>query len=203
VDNVRFRARFGVEGETPLSGEVGEITGLLDRVSAGDTEAEGRLFDLIYRELHDEARRQMNRQKADHTLRTTALVHEAYLRLARLEDVRWDNRRHFLAVAARAMRSVLVDHARKRGAAKRGAGKVGRPLDEVVLAFEERSADLLALDAALERLAGGDEAAAKVVELRFFGGFAMSEVARILGISLRQAERRWSFARAWLRKELA
>ena len=185
-----------------MSKGVGEITALLERMTAGDTEAEGRLFDLIYRELHAEARHQMNHQAPGHTLRTTALVHEAYLRLARLEDVRWDNRRHFLGVAAKAMRSALVDHARKRSRQKRGSGRPPRPLDQVVVAYEERSTDLLALDAALKRLGEGDPEAARVVELRFFGGLAMPQVARVLSIPLRRAERLWSFARAWLGREL-
>lgn len=185
-----------------MSGAPTEITGLLERMSAGDPGAERHLFDLVYRELHAEARRQMRGQGEGHTLRSTALVHEAYLRLARLDGMRWENRRHFLGVAARAMRSVLVDHARRKATQKRGEGERPVPLDAVVVAYEERSTDLLALDEALEKLGAEDPAAAHLVDLRFFGGLPMEEAARMLGIPKRSAERTWSFARAWLRKEL-
>lgn len=180
----------------------GNITRLLARMSEGDTRAEGELLDLVYRELRAEAHRQMRFQAGRHTLQTTALVHEAWLRLAHLEGVRWQDRSHFMGVAARAMRSVLVDHARSRSRQKRDPGGEQLPLDVVTLAYEERSADLLSLDAALDRLAEVDETSARVVELRFFAGLTMQEVARVLGVALRTAERSWSFARAWLRKEL-
>jgi len=179
-----------------------EITGLLERMSGGEPGAEGLLFDLVYRELHAEARRQMRGQREGHTLRSTALVHEAYLRLARLDGMRWENRRHFLGVAARAMRSVLVDHARKKAAVKRGEAERTVPLDAVVVVYEERSGDLLALNAALDKLGADDPVAASLVELRFFGGLSVADAARTLEVPKRTAERCWTFARAWLRKEL-
>lgn len=181
----------------------GNVTRLLIRMGEGDSQAEGQLFDLVYRELKAEAHRQMRDQGVGGTLETTALVHEAYLRLANITGVEWESRRHFLGVAAKAMRSILVDHARRRKARKRDPGGKREPLDQVVKAYEDRSMDLVALDAALHRLAGTDDLAARVVELRFFGGLAMSDVARVLEIGLRSAERRWSFARAWLKRELA
>lgn len=181
----------------------GEITRLLNRMGEGDTGAEGRLFDLVCRELRAEAHRQMRRQPEGHTLQTTALVHEAWLRLVRLTGSDWADRRHFLAVASRAMRSVLVDHAKARHRKKRDPGGRKLPLDVVTVAYEERSGDLLSLDAALTRLGEVDPDAVRVVELRFFGGLAMPEVARVIGCSQRTAERQWTFARAWLRKELA
>ncbi len=180
------------------------ITDLLRRMSRGDAEAESALLAFLYEELHRVARACMRGQPPGHTLQATALVHEAYLRLVRLRDFPWKDRDHFLAVAARAMRSVLVDHARGKGRAKRGGKNRRRhPLDSVVVSYEERALDLLALNDALERLAGLDAQAAKVVERRFFGGMTVEEVARGLGVSVRTVERDWEMARTWLHRALS
>lgn len=180
----------------------GEITLLLRRLNDGDDGAGPRLFELLYHELHEQARLCMRGQSPAHTLQATALVNEAFLRVAG-GNGDWENRHHFLGVAARAMRSVLVDHARRKKRRKRGDGHDRVPLDGVSLAFEERSADLLDLDAALLRLEERDPRAAQVVTLRFFGGCSMPEIAEMLEVSVSTAERDWTVARAWLRRELA
>jgi RNA polymerase sigma factor (TIGR02999 family) len=176
-------------------------------MSDGDGSAEEELFDRVYRRLRAIARHQRRRGPASATLRTTALVSEAYLRLARLEGYSWESRGHFLGVAAKAMRSVLVDHRRRHQRKKRDSGGDRLPLEDVVLAYEERaSADLLALDAALIRLAaeeGEDGEAVRVLELRFFAGLTVTETAEVLGISKRSAERSWAYARSWLKRELS
>lgn len=175
------------------------ITRLLERAHEGDGRAADELFSLVYEELHSMAVHRLRNQGPEHTLQPTALVNEAYLRVFRGE---WNNREHFRAVAARAMRSILVDHARRKRRQKRSAEGVRVLLDDLIVAFEERSGDLLGLDEALERLARIDPTAARLVELRFFGGQSMPEVAHSLGISLRSAQREWATARAWLREEL-
>lgn len=158
--------------------------------------------DLVYAELRRLARRAMSRQGPGHTLQTTALLHEAWLRLEKL-DARWESKDHFLAVAARAMRSVLVDHARRRGAEKRGGGRQRVDLDDVVDGLQQRSADLLALDEALAELTRLDEELARIVEMRFFGGLKHPAIADLLGVSLRRVERGWSTARSWLYTRLS
>jgi len=175
-----------------------DLTTILRRVADGDPAARSELFDRAYRELHDQAARLMRNQVPSHTLQPTALVHETFLRLARAQGSAWADRTHFLAVAARAMRSVLVDHARGKGRAKRGGDRAAVPLDRLQLAVEERGIDPLVLDEALRDLAGRDERAARVVELRFFGGLTMPEIAEHLGVATRTVEREWELARAWL-----
>jgi RNA polymerase sigma factor (TIGR02999 family) len=178
------------------------VTGLLVRASAGDDRATNELFPLVYDELRGLAARHLERERANHTLQPTALVHEAYLRLVGPGDVNWQNRAHFFGAAARAIRRILTDHARGRGRLKRG-GDFGRvPLDSIDVAAHERGVDLLALDEALTRLADADEAKAKVVELRYFAGLSLEETAQALNISVPTVSRHWEFARVWLHREL-
>ncbi|MCP3919034.1 MAG: sigma-70 family RNA polymerase sigma factor [bacterium] len=175
---------------------------LLQRMQDGDAGAAQELLPVVYEELHRLAARAMGRQNQDHTLQATALLNEAWIRLVEAEGGEWNSRNHFLAVAAKAMRSVLVDHARRRGSEKRG-GTHGRvELDRALGLFEQRSTDLLALDDALGELAQMDPILARIVELRFFGGLKNSEIAELEGCSLRTVERGWSTARAWLYQRL-
>src|SRR5262249_11799992 len=146
----------------------GEVTRLLSQVSAGDSGAREKMLELVYQDLRRLARRYLNAERSDHTLQATALVHEAYLRISKTERVEWQSRGHFIAIAAKAMRRILVDHARKTKAVKRGGVKVS--LDSALVYSREQSIQLLALDEALQRLAAQDARAAQVVEMRFFGG---------------------------------
>lgn len=196
---VRCGARIAAVEEGP---EPSQVTVLLQRLSAGEAGAADELIPLVYQELRGLARRRMADQPAQHTLGTTGLVHEAYLRLAGGSGGPWEGRRHFLRVASRAMRSVLVDHARRKQAEKRGGSRSAEPLDELCALYEERSLDLVALDEALEGLATKDEELARIVELRFFGGLENAEVAEVLGCSTRTVERGWRTARSWLSTRL-
>ncbi len=157
---------------------------------------------LVYEQLHRLAEGYFRRQPKGHTLSPTALIHEAYLKLVDREGGRWKDRTHFLAVAATAMRQILVDHARGREAVKRGGGRQRITLDESAMPSAERDVDLLALDEALARLAGLDERKARVVELRFFAGLTVQETAAALGVSSVTVKRDWSMARAWIDREL-
>ena len=178
-----------------------EVTRLLIDLQQGHAEASEKLMPMVYAELHDLAARYMRRERADHTLQPTALVHEAFLRLIDQRSVTWQNRAHFLGLAAQAMRRILVDHARRRSAAKREGGKK-ITLDDAVAVNQERSLDLMMLDDALTRLATLDERQSRVVELRFFGGLDIEETAEALGISPATVKRDWLFAKAWLQREL-
>jgi RNA polymerase sigma factor (TIGR02999 family) len=180
-----------------------QISFLLQRWNDGDSEALDQLMPLIYGELRRMARRYMRKQPADHTLQTTALIHEAYMRLVGLEENRWKNRAHFFGVAAQAMRHILMDHARTRNRAKRGGGARVVSLDEVVTICEERSAELVALDDALTELARLDERKSKVVELRFFGGLTEEEIGEVLKVSTRTVRSDWKLARSWLLRKLS
>lgn len=180
----------------------GDVTRLLRAARGGDEGARDRVYDLVYGQLRDVAATSMRRESRGHTLQPTALVHEAWIKLVDASDPGWEGRRHFLAVAAKAMRNVLVDHARARGAAKRGGGRQRLPLDDALALYEDRVPDVLALDDALQQLAGVDEQLGRLVELRFFGGLSHEEAGQVLGISTRSAERGWSTARAWLRSHL-
>ena len=182
---------------------VGDITLVLRRVSEGDKAAERELYDLVHGELEQRAHHMMRRQPAGHSLQTAGLVSEVYLRLTRRSSVDWAGSDHFFSAASRAMRHVLVDHARRRRRKKRKGEKPDLPLDEISLAYEERAYDLLDLDQALERLAARDAAEARVVELRFFAGLSLVEVAKVLRVGLRTVERDWAHARAWLHRELS
>ena len=201
--------RIGV-GNSPISGEtlsgMGEpthdVTGLLRRIGTGDGAAEGELFQVLYAELHGRAQRQMEGQRPDHTLQATALVNEVWMRVARSGKADWQDRNHFLATASRAMRQILVDHARARRRKKRSSEGERVPLDSLVESFEARSGDLASLDSALANLARRDPVLAKAVDLRFFGGLTMGEAARALGLAERTLARRWAVVRAWLKAEL-
>src|SRR5262245_17064267 len=178
-----------------------QVTDLLVAWSEGDTAAHEKLVPLLYDELHRLAHRYMSRERSDHTLQTTALVDEAYIRLVG-QKVRWQNRSHFFAIAAEVMRRILVDYARQRRYAKRGGSAQQVELDEAVLMARERSNELIALDYALKKLAEFDDRKSRVVELRFFGGLSVEETAEVLKISVNTVKRDWSTARAWLYKEL-
>lgn len=158
---------------------------------------------LVYNELRALAESYLKQERPDHTLQATALVHEAYMKLIKQEDVEWQNRAHFFGVAAQAIRRILVDHARHHQRAKRGGGRQRVQLDEDVALLDQSDLDLLALDEAMEKLAEFHERASRVVELRFFGGLSREEAAEFLGISLRTVSDDWRMARAWLRRELA
>jgi RNA polymerase sigma factor (TIGR02999 family) len=178
-----------------------EVTELLARWSEGDAQALEQLMPVVYGELYQLARLQMRRERPDHTLQPTALVHEAYMRLISGRDATFENRTHFYGAAARAMRRILVDHARHRNALKR-APPIGRlPLDEGPPNVDLQL-DLVALDRALEGLAAIAANAAQVVELRYFGGLSIEETAAVLGIAPATVKRHWTFARAWLHRAL-
>ncbi|MFG0317638.1 MAG: ECF-type sigma factor [Planctomycetota bacterium JB042] len=182
-----------------------DVTALLRRIGSGEAEAEQALYALLWGELHRIASAHLGRHDGGHTLQPTALVNEAWLRLAPPDGADWRDREHFLSFASRVMRSVLVDHARRRLAEKRGGAAGAVPLDEasdVTVDAGERPVDLLALDDALSRLDADDPALARIVDLRFFGGLSMEEAARVQGVSLSTAERRWRLARIWLRERL-
>ena len=180
-----------------------EITGLLQAWSAGDQGAMERLAPLIYRDLHRVAQRQMRRERDGHTLQTTALVNEAYLRLVDAKNVRWQDRAHFFAIAGQMMRRILVDSARTRAAGKRGGGGAAVPLDESIDAMPGSGRELIELDEALDALAQLDPRKAQVVEMRFFGGLSVDEIAEVLRISARSVMRDWNLARSWLLRELS
>jgi RNA polymerase sigma factor (TIGR02999 family) len=180
----------------------GEITQLLAGWSEGDEAALEKLLPLVYQELHRLANAYMRRERSDHTLQTTALVHEAYLRLVDQQNVRWQTRAHFFAVAARVMRNILVDYARSRGRAKRGDGRPGLPLGEVAVMSDERADELVAVSAALDSLTAIDGRKGRVFELRYFGGMSIEEAAEALKVSPATVTRDWRMARAWLRREL-
>jgi RNA polymerase sigma factor (TIGR02999 family) len=180
-----------------------EITGLLRAWSNGDQAALEKLTPLVYEELHRLAARYMALEHAGHTLQTSALVNEAYLRLVGARGVLWENRAHFFAVSAQIMRRILVDFARARHNLKRGGGARQVSLDEALLLSPERGADILALDEALERLAFLNPRQSRVVELRYFGGLSEDEAAGVLEVSPRTVRQDWSLARAWLYRELS
>jgi len=188
--------------ETSPPGERLDVTRLLVQWSEGDASALDRLLPLIYRELHRLAQRAMSREREDHTLQATALLHEAYFRLVGQERISWSNRSQFFAVAAQAMRRVLVDHARSRSTAKRGGDLQKLALDEAGELSSARPADLLALDEALEGLAVVDPRSSRVVELRIFGGLTIQETADALEISTGTVIDDYRSARAWLYREI-
>ena len=181
----------------------GEITALLKAVRQGDSGAESRLMALMYQDLHARARRYMQRERRDHTLQPTALVHEAFLRLMRDQGADMQSRTHFMATASIVMRRVLVDHARERDAAKRSGGKARVELNDAVAAELPRPDEMLALDEALTRLGAFDARQARVVELLFFGGMTEEEAAEALGVSARTVKRDWRTARAWLHTQMS
>ena len=179
-----------------------DVTRILKKASCGDDSAVRRLMPLVYDELRALAESYLQRERPDHTLQATALVHEAFVRLVKQDEVEWQNRAHFFGIAAQMIRRILVDHARGHDRAKRGGGRQRVRLDEDVVLLEDRDLDLLAVDEALRKLADFHHRAAQVVELRFFGGLTREEVADFLKTSLRTVGDDWRLARAWLRREL-
>jgi RNA polymerase sigma factor (TIGR02999 family) len=178
------------------------VTELLVDWSKGDQEALSKLVPLVYDELHKLASRYLRRERPDHTLQTTALVHEAYLKLVDQRNAHWENRVQFFAVAAQLMRRILVDYARSHRASKRGGDLYKLSLDEAVMSSEEKDAELLALDEALDRLETIDPQQSRVVELRVFAGLTIEETAKVLSISPRTVRREWSMAKAWLHRQI-
>jgi len=180
-----------------------EITQLLLSWSKGDQAALDQLIPLVYPELRKLARRYMGRESPEHTLQTSALINEAYLRLVDQQAVEWNDRAHFFAVAAQVMRHILIDHARSHLYGKRGAGAQHVPLDEVAVVSQERAAELVALDDALTSLAKIDERKGKIIELRFFGGLSVDETAEVMNVSPVTVMREWRAAKAWLHREVS
>ena len=178
------------------------ITHLLKEWSDGDKQALDELAPLVYNELRQQAARYMVKERAGHSLQATALINEAFLRLIDVKDVEWQSRAHFFAIAANLMRRILVDHARRRDADKRGGCQIRLTLDDRLAVAKEPDVDLLALDEALDKLATIDEQQARIVELRFFSGLTVEETATALGVSPKTVKRDWSVARAWLRREI-
>ncbi|MBS1810318.1 MAG: sigma-70 family RNA polymerase sigma factor [Acidobacteria bacterium] len=178
-----------------------EVTRLLVNYSNGDQQALEQLLPLVYNELRRLAAGYLRREREDHTLQPTALVHEAYLRLLG-QEVEWKNRAHFFGVAANMMRRILVDHARQHQAEKRGSGDVKIALDEAINLSSERAADLLALDDALTALAEFDPQKSRMIELRYFAGLSVEETAQVLGISIATFSRQWKTTKAWLYREI-
>ncbi|MFL6211142.1 MAG: sigma-70 family RNA polymerase sigma factor [Pyrinomonadaceae bacterium] len=179
------------------------LTQLLVAWSDGNRAALDELLPLVYDELRQIARRYMRRERTDHTLQTTALVNEAYLRLIDQRQVRWQNRAHFFAIAAGMMRRIIVDHARNYHRQKRGGGAIKVPLEEAAVVADEKAAELIALDDALKALAELDPRRAQVVELKYFGGLSNEETAEVLQVHPNTVMRDWNMARAWLYKELS
>ncbi len=179
-----------------------ETTLLLKALTAGDRSGANRLMELVYGQLRQIARRYMSRERAAHTLEPTALANEAFLKLVGQDRVEWQNRSHFMAVASQSMRRILVDHARLRNREKRGGGRPRISLEDALTLTPGLDADVLAVDEALEKLAELDDTQAKIVEMRFFGGMSVDEVAEALGMPKRSVERQWTITRAWLRREL-
>ncbi len=180
-----------------------DVNQLLTETRHGDRRAMDRLFTLVYEELRSLAARMLSRERSDHTLQATALVHEAYFKMVDQNRVMWQDQAHFFAVAAHAIRRVLTDHARGRSRAKRGGGRTKLLLDERLFAAYDRVVDLMALDEALEALATTHPDEARIVEMRFFAGLNLEETACILGVSTRTVERQWRYARARLYQELS
>lgn len=180
-----------------------DITRILAKVSSGDPHAAHELLPLVYEQLRAAARKQMAQERGDHTLQATALVHEAYVRLVGSDDVSWENRAHFYVAAAEAMRRVLIEHARKRGRAKRGGGRRRIPLTGEELAQNPNLEEIMSVDAAIRRLEERDGRMARIVRFRFFAGLDVRETAAALGLSDRTVRREWALARAWLHRELS
>ena len=180
-----------------------EVTQLLVAWRNGDLQARDELMPLVYQELHRLAHQYMSRERPGHTLQTSALINEAFVRLADLTDVQRQNRARFVGIAGQMMRRILVDYARNRGYAKRGGSALQVSLDEDLVVSEERSAEVVALDDALQSLARLDERKSRLVELRFFGGLSIEETAEVLGVSPGTVMRDWTLAKAWLRREMS
>jgi len=180
-----------------------DVTQILSDMHGGDRASLEKLLPMIYDELHALAQAQLRQERPGHTLQATALVNEAYLKLIELKHIKWEGRAHFFGAAARIIRRILVDHARGRDRLKRGGDRKRIPLDSSAIQDDGKSVDLIALHEALEKLEALDSRQSKIVELRFFGGLSMKEVADVLGVSLRTVEGDWTMARAWLMEQLA
>ena len=187
----------------PVTHATHEVTKLLKAWSDGDQSALDKLMPLVYEELHRLAHQHMRREKPGHMLQTSALLNEAYLRLVDQSRLHWENRGHFFGIAARLMRQILVDEARRRSFAKRGGGMIQIPLEEAATATQQQSVNVVALDDAMKSLEKIDERKSRIVELRFFGGMSIEETAEVLKVSPGTVMRDWTFARAWLRKEMS
>jgi RNA polymerase sigma factor (TIGR02999 family) len=179
-----------------------EITELLVAWSGGDKKALDELMQIVYEELRRLAHRQLAKERQDHTLQTTALVNEAYLKLVDQKRVKWQGRSHFFALSSQLMRRILVDYARSRQYAKRRGGKSTLPLDEALIVAPERASEMIALDEALTELAKHDERKARIVELRFFAGMSIDETSDLLGVSPGTVMKDWTLAKAWLQREM-
>src|SRR5437660_1124487 len=179
-----------------------DVTLLLKRYGNGDADALAELIPQVYDELHRLASCYLHGERVDHTLQTTALVHEAYFRLVDQKQVEWNNRNHFFGVAAQMMRRILVDHARKHHAFKRGRSWTKISLDEAAMCFREQPQELIAMDDLLTRLACLDPEASRIVDLRFFAGFSLEETAEVMGLSTAKVRREWSVAKAWFTREM-
>ncbi|HVH38440.1 MAG TPA: sigma-70 family RNA polymerase sigma factor [Gemmatimonadaceae bacterium] len=182
--------------------DTGEVTRLLVAARAGDRESMDRVMPLVYEELRRLARRQLSHERPGHTFDSGALVHEAYLKLTRLERVQWQDRVHFFSIASRLMRRILIDRAEHRDAAKRGGGDTPVTLDDLTVAADDRHERFVALDEALTRLEALNPRQCRVVECRFFGGLSLDETATALDVSPATVKRDWTMARAWLNREL-
>lgn len=187
---------------SPPNPPMPEVTELLVRWRAGDAQALDALMSVVYPELRRLAQHYLQRERSDHTLQSTGLVHEAYLRLVGQNAPQWENRAHFFGVAARLMRQILVDYARSHNAAKRGGGDCKVALDETIFLPQKVNLDLVQLDDALKELAKLDDRQSRIVELRFFAGLSIGDTAEVLGISPATVEREWASARAWLYQEM-
>ena len=194
--------------------QAGEVTRLLQAWASGEAGALDALWPLVYEDVRRLARRELSGERSDHTLQRTALVHEAFLRLAGQHSVEWLNRQQFLSLASKIMRRLLVDHARQRLAQRRGEGAKHMSLDDTRAslevdavqaraAFDDDRVDLLAIDSALERLERVDAGQSRIVELRYFGGLTLEEIAQVEGVSVPTVKREWAMARAWLKRELS
>lgn len=179
-----------------------EITQILQSWNDGDEEAKELLLPFVYDELKRQARYLMSKERSNHTLQPTALVHEAFMKLEEQSGIDWKNRNHFYGIASRLMRQILVDHARLHAADKRGNNPIHFSIDDVQIPIEDRASSILVIDEALQKLAEFDEQQAKVVEMRFFGGMTDDEIAESLNISRRTVGREWQSARLWLYREL-
>jgi RNA polymerase sigma-70 factor, ECF subfamily len=190
------------EGLVMVSSERPEVTQRLRHVESGNRTTSDRLFAAVYQQLRNLAGQFFRREPKGNTLQPTALVHEAYLKLVDQKHVDWKGQTHFFAIAAQAMRRILVDHARRRGATKRGGDRHRIALHDDLVSASNRDEDLLSLDNALTKLMKLDPRQAQMTELRFYGGLSVAEVAKVMGISTRSVEREWTMVRAWLRREL-
>ena len=179
-----------------------EVTRILHEWNAGDASAGERLFPFVYVELKRQARFLMSGERSDHTLQPTALVHEAFLKLTGLNEIRWNDRKHFFRFVSQIMRQILVDHARSKAAAKRGNTPIHFSIDDLQVPIEERAAAIVRLDEALTELASVDDRRAKIVEMKYFGGMSVDEIAEIMDISARTVGREWREAKFWLFREL-